>query len=246
MSVRDMCGWRPAGILVEPIPGRRRHPRDHGRSPQGPAARIWRRSSACSCSNDEIIRVFGVPARCGATDLVGRRKPDRGGDRQGHGRRLFRSAPSWRPKRRRSAWCRARTARPTAANPLAKASPTPCSTSSWRPGFIDGVRERGEYLKGKLQSSCEASQGLCRAARQRLPAGPACTPEVPAGDLVNRLQSLGLLCLGGRERDRVFPALIADKAALDEGIDLLSKAAVSFNLPRRRVMPWQSPNTSST
>jgi acetylornithine/succinyldiaminopimelate/putrescine aminotransferase len=53
--------------------------------------------------------------------------------------------------------------------------------------------------------------------------------EVPAGDMVNRLQSLGLLVPpAGENVIRVFPALIADKAALDEGIDILSKAAQSF------------------
>ena len=47
--------------------------------------------------------------------------------------------------------------------------------------------------------------------------------------MVNRLQSLGLLVPpAGENVIRVFPALIADKAALDEGIDILSKAAQSF------------------
>jgi acetylornithine/N-succinyldiaminopimelate aminotransferase len=47
--------------------------------------------------------------------------------------------------------------------------------------------------------------------------------------MVNRLQSLGLLVPpAGENVIRVFPALIADKAALDEGVDLLSKAAQSF------------------
>ena len=59
--------------------------------------------------------------------------------------------------------------------------------------------------------------------------GLQCAPAVPAGDMVNRLQSLGMLVPpAGENVIRVFPALIADKAALDEGIDLLSKAAQSF------------------
>jgi acetylornithine/N-succinyldiaminopimelate aminotransferase len=53
--------------------------------------------------------------------------------------------------------------------------------------------------------------------------------EVPAADMVNRLQSLGLLVPpAGENVVRVFPALIADKAALDEGIAILEKAAQSF------------------
>ena len=48
-------------------------------------------------------------------------------------------------------------------------------------------------------------------------------------DVANKLQSLGLLVPpAGENVIRVFPALIADKAALDEGIDILSKAAESF------------------
>jgi acetylornithine/N-succinyldiaminopimelate aminotransferase len=59
--------------------------------------------------------------------------------------------------------------------------------------------------------------------------GIQCTPAVPAGDMVNRLQSLGLLVpSAGENVIRVFPALIADKAAIDEGIDILAKAAQSF------------------
>jgi acetylornithine/N-succinyldiaminopimelate aminotransferase len=59
--------------------------------------------------------------------------------------------------------------------------------------------------------------------------GVQCASTVPAGDMVNRLQSLGLLVPpAGENVIRVFPALIADKAALDEGIELLSKAAESF------------------
>jgi acetylornithine/succinyldiaminopimelate/putrescine aminotransferase len=59
--------------------------------------------------------------------------------------------------------------------------------------------------------------------------GIQCTPAVPAGDMVNRLQSLGMLVPpAGENVVRVFPALIADKAALDEGIGILAAAAESF------------------
>jgi acetylornithine/N-succinyldiaminopimelate aminotransferase len=52
---------------------------------------------------------------------------------------------------------------------------------------------------------------------------------VPAGEMVDRLLSLGLLVpIAGENVIRIFPALIADKAALDEGIAILDKAAQSF------------------
>jgi acetylornithine/succinyldiaminopimelate/putrescine aminotransferase len=59
--------------------------------------------------------------------------------------------------------------------------------------------------------------------------GLQCAPSVPAGDMVNKLQSLGLLVPpAGENVIRIFPALIADKAALDEGIAILGQAAESF------------------
>ena len=52
---------------------------------------------------------------------------------------------------------------------------------------------------------------------------------VPAGDMVDRLLSLGMLVpIAGENVIRIFPALIADKATLDEGVAILDKAAVSF------------------
>jgi acetylornithine/N-succinyldiaminopimelate aminotransferase len=56
-----------------------------------------------------------------------------------------------------------------------------------------------------------------------------CDASVPAGDMVNKLQALGLLVPpAGENVIRVFPALIADKAVLDEGIGILDQAAQSF------------------
>jgi acetylornithine/N-succinyldiaminopimelate aminotransferase len=115
-------------------------------------------------------------------------------------------------------------------NPLATGVANAVLDVILAPGFIDGVRERGEYLKGKLQSLVAKHPKVYVEQRgSGFLQGLQCTPEVPAGDMVNRLQSLGLLVPpAGENVIRVFPALIADKAALDEGIDLLSKAAVSF------------------
>ena len=59
---------------------------------------------------------------------VGLRLVGRGARRDGRSPRAWaaasRSAPSWRPRRRRSAWCRARTARPMAAIRWPRAWPT--------------------------------------------------------------------------------------------------------------------------
>jgi acetylornithine/N-succinyldiaminopimelate aminotransferase len=115
-------------------------------------------------------------------------------------------------------------------NPLATGVANAVLDVILAPGFIDGVRERGEYLKGQLENLVKKHPKVYVEQRGTgFLQGLQCTPEVPAGDMVNRLQSLGLLVPpAGENVIRVFPALIADKAALDEGIGLLSKAAVSF------------------
>ena len=99
-----------------------------------------------------------------------------------------------------------------------------------KPGFIDSVREKGEYLKGQLEGLVKKHPTVYVEQRgMGFLQGIQCTANVPIGDMVNKLQSLGLLVPpAGENVIRVFPALIADKAALDEGIEILSKAAESF------------------
>ena len=98
------------------------------------------------------------------------------------------------------------------------------------PGFIEDVREKGEYLKGKLEDLCKKHPKVFVEQRgMGFLQGLQCAPSVPVGDMVNKLQSLGLLVPpAGENVVRIFPALIADKAALDEGIAILGQAAESF------------------
>ena len=134
-------------------------------------------------------------------------------------------------------------------NPLATGVANAVLDVILAPGFIDGVREKGDYLKGRLQELVKKHPKVYVEQRGTgFLQGLQCTPEVPAGDMVNRLQSLGLLVPpAGENVIRVFPALIADKAALDEGIDLLEQGRGVVRIRQgRRVMPWQSPSTSST
>src|SRR5476651_2535011 len=115
-------------------------------------------------------------------------------------------------------------------NPLATGVANAVLDVLLAPGFIDGVREKGEYLKGQLQGLVKKHPKVFVEQRgMGFLQGLRC--EVPAADMVNTLQALGLLVPpAGENVIRIFPALIADKAALDEGIDLLDKAAVSFEL----------------
>ena len=115
-------------------------------------------------------------------------------------------------------------------NPLATGVANAVLDELLKPGFIDSVREKGEYLKGQLQMLVKKHPTVFVEQRgMGFLQGVQCAAAVPAGDMVNRLQSLGLLVPpAGENVVRVFPALIADKAALDEGIAILSKAAESF------------------
>ena len=121
-------------------------------------------------------------------------------------------------------------------NPLATGVANAVLDEILKPGFIDAVREKGEYLKGQLEGLVKKHPKVYVEQRgMGFLQGIQCTPAVPAGDMVNRLQSLGMLVPpAGENVIRVFPALIADKAAIDEGIDILSKAAQSFEARQGR------------
>ena len=115
-------------------------------------------------------------------------------------------------------------------NPLATGVANAVLDILLAPGFIDDVREKGEYLKGKLEELCRRHPTVFVEQRgMGFLQGLQCAPSVAVGDMVNKLQSLGLLVPpAGENVIRIFPALIADKAALDEGIAILEQAAESF------------------
>ena len=115
-------------------------------------------------------------------------------------------------------------------NPLATGVANAVLDILLAPGFIEDVREKGEYLKGKLEDLCKKHPKVFVEQRgMGFLQGLQCAPSVPVGDMVNKLQSLGLLVPpAGENVVRIFPALIADKAALDEGIAILGQAAESF------------------
>src|SRR4029078_8180422 len=63
-----------------------------------------------------------------------------------------------------------------------------------RPGFIDGVGEKGEEREGQLEMLVKKHPTVFVEQRgMGFLQGVQCAAAVPAGDMVNRLQSLGLL-----------------------------------------------------
>jgi acetylornithine/N-succinyldiaminopimelate aminotransferase len=115
-------------------------------------------------------------------------------------------------------------------NPLATGVANAVLDEILKPGFIEAVASKGEYLKAELEGLCKKHPTVFVQQRgMGFLQGLQCAPSVPAGDMVNALQSLGLLVPpAGENVVRIFPALIAEKAVLDEGIAILSKAAQSF------------------
>jgi acetylornithine/N-succinyldiaminopimelate aminotransferase len=113
-------------------------------------------------------------------------------------------------------------------NPLATGVANAVLDVLLQPGFIDGVHERGKYLRSQLEALVKKHPRVFAEARGTgFLQGLRCV--VPAGEMVDRLQSLGLLVPpAGENVIRIFPSLIADKAALDEGLAILGKAAESF------------------
>src|SRR6185312_11840736 len=113
-------------------------------------------------------------------------------------------------------------------NPLATGVANAVLDELLKPGFIDGVHERGKYLRSQLEALVKKHPKVFDEARGTgFLQGLRCV--VPAGEMVDRLMSLGLLVpIAGENVIRIFPALIADKAALDEGLAILDKAAQSF------------------
>jgi acetylornithine/N-succinyldiaminopimelate aminotransferase len=113
-------------------------------------------------------------------------------------------------------------------NPLATGVANGVLDVLLEPGFIPSVHERGIYLTSKLETLVKAHPKVFAEVRGTgFLQGIRCV--VPAGDMVDRLLSLGLLVpIAGENVIRIFPALIADKAVLDEGVAILEKAAQSF------------------
>ena len=224
--VRDMVDDETAGILVEPIQGEG--------GIRGTTAQFLKDLRAI-CDEfglllfyDEIHTGFGRTGKMWGYDWSGV-KPDVAAIAKGMGggfpigafMATEKAAVGMVPGTHGSTY---------GGNPLATGVANAVLDVLLAPGFIDGVRERGEYLKGKLEELCKKHPKVFVEQRgMGFLQGLQCAPSVPAGDMVNKLQSLGMLVPpAGENVVRIFPALIADKAVLDEGMAILEQAAESF------------------
>ena len=105
------------------------------------------------------------------------------------------------------------------------------------PGFLAGVREKGEHLRAGLQGLAARfpflgevrGRGLLQGLEVKLEALPVragTAPEAdPMGDLLAACQAQGLLILrAGVNVLRIAPPLVITKKEIDEGVALLTRA----------------------
>ena len=119
-------------------------------------------------------------------------------------------------------------------NPLAAAVGNAVLDVMLAPGFFDGVRETRRVPQGPARGARAKHPKLYAELRGTgLLLGLRCTPAVPAGDMVNRLQRGAAGAAGRRERDPRLAAADRRRGGARRGASASSsKAAVSFGLPR--------------
>lgn len=107
-------------------------------------------------------------------------------------------------------------------NPLAMAVANAVIDELTSPGFLDAVRARSEYFRSALNALTQTyPQHLKGVTGLGLMIGLVC--EIPAGELITRLQQHGMLVVkAGGNSIRLLPPLNVTEKELDEAIDIIS------------------------
>ena len=137
-------------------------------------------------------------------------------------------------------------------NPLATGVANAVLDVLLKPGFIEGVHERGEYLKGQLAGA--GQDAIPRSSPRRAASGflQGLRCEVPAGDMVDRLHVAGHAGADrGRERDPHLPGADRRQGGARRGCRHPGEGrAVVRGGPGceqgRRVAAWRHRSISST
>jgi acetylornithine/N-succinyldiaminopimelate aminotransferase len=113
-------------------------------------------------------------------------------------------------------------------NPLVTAVANSVLDIMLAPGFFEGVRERAAYLRPKLDKLVKDHPSVLAEARGTgFLLGLRC--HVPAGDMVLKLQELGMVVpIAGENVVRIFPPITTPVAVLDEGIAIIDAACRDF------------------
>jgi len=107
-------------------------------------------------------------------------------------------------------------------NPLACAVGTKVMNKLMAPGFLEGVREKGEYLHRRLQRFKERHSELKEVRGFGLIAG-VITKYDPKAISKEFLKRKVLVCTSGADAVRVIPPLIIEKDQIDEFIDIFDE-----------------------
>ena len=108
-------------------------------------------------------------------------------------------------------------------NPLAMAAANAVLDVMLADGFLDGVERIGTLLGGRLEALAARYPKVLGGLRGRgLMLGLECV--VPAGEMVARLRTAGLLTVGAAENVvRIVPPLIIDETHVDEALGILEQ-----------------------
>ncbi len=108
-------------------------------------------------------------------------------------------------------------------NPLAMAAANAVLDVMLADGFLDGVERIGTLLGGRLEALAARYPKVLGGLRGRgLMLGLECV--VPAGEMVTRLRTAGLLTVGAAENVvRIVPPLIIDETHVDEALGILEQ-----------------------
>jgi len=113
-------------------------------------------------------------------------------------------------------------------NQLAMACANAVLDEILRPGFLEQVKETGDYLWQKLEGLVQRHPQVFEAVRGAgLMLGLKC--RVPSGEVITAAQERGLLTVGAAENVvRLLPPLITGRAEVDTAVGILEETAGSF------------------
>ena len=114
-----------------------------------------------------------------------------------------------------------------AGNPLACAAGLVVLNELQKPGFLEGVKEKGEYIRSQIKSWKNKNVGEVRG--KGLMIGADIVDGLSAVEVEKKLLENGLLTsTAGKNTLRLVPPLNISQSEIDEGLEILRKTLETF------------------
>ncbi|MCW5745644.1 MAG: aspartate aminotransferase family protein [Alphaproteobacteria bacterium] len=122
-------------------------------------------------------------------------------------------------------------------NPLATATANAVLDIMLAPGFFEGVRERADWFRPRLEALvAKYPKVLAEVRGSGFITGLRC--HVPSGDMVNALFERQMLTVGaGDNVVRIYPSLIAPRADLEHGLSIIDDACQALTAKLAAAQP---------